>query len=114
IRLGSFFPVLAWDPRRGWVTDPPARILAESSTTPTADFDVQVDGPAGMKAFVSGTEAWENHWHAQALRDVALAVGRFDVVSGTAHVPRPVTVRVAVARGAVVQAGSVLTAATRA
>src|SRR5256885_2286116 len=43
IRLGSFFPVLAWDPRRGWVTDPPARILAESSTTPTADFDVHVD-----------------------------------------------------------------------
>src|SRR2546423_4740214 len=30
VRLGTFFPLLASDPRRGWLTDPPARILAES------------------------------------------------------------------------------------
>src|SRR5207249_3747935 len=39
LRLGTFLPLLAWDPRRGWLTDPPARILAESAATPAADFD---------------------------------------------------------------------------
>jgi hypothetical protein len=114
IRLGTFFPLLAWDPRRGWATDPPARILAESATSPAADFDVRVHVPDGMKAFASGTETEPGRWRGQAVRDLALAVGRFDVVSGTAHLPRPVTVRVAVAPDAVVQARTVLRAATRA
>ncbi|HWJ45818.1 MAG TPA: hypothetical protein VNR63_10565, partial [Gaiellaceae bacterium] len=34
VRLGTFLPLLAWDPRRGWLTDPPTRILAESAATP--------------------------------------------------------------------------------
>jgi hypothetical protein len=91
LRLGSFFPILAWNPRRGWVTDPPARILGESSTSPTADFDVHVRTPPGLTAVVS---------HGRAVRDIAVAVGRFRVVSGVAHAPKPVRVRVAVARGA--------------
>ena len=114
IRLGSFFPILAWDPRRGWVTDRPAQILAESSTTPTADFDVQIEIPSGMRAFMSGTETGTNHWHAQAVRDVALAAGRYDVVTGSARAPRPVTVRVAVAKDAMAQPHTILTAAIRA
>jgi hypothetical protein len=36
-------------------------------------------------------------WHATAVRDVAVAAGRFDVLAATAFAPRPVTVRVAVA-----------------
>jgi aminopeptidase N len=114
IRLGSFFPVLAWDPRRGWVTDPPARILAESSTTPTADFDVHVTAPRGLQAIVSGTEVAPGRWHARAVRDVGLAAAQFDVATGTAHAPRPVTVRVAVARSATVQGRTALRMAIRA
>jgi hypothetical protein len=91
LRLGSFFPILAWDPRRGWVTDRPARILGESSTSPTADFHVRVQTPPGLTAVVS---------HGRAVRDIAVAVGRFRVATGVAHTPTPVRVRVAIARGA--------------
>ena len=96
LRLGSFFSILAWDPDRGWATDPPARILGESSTSPTADFEVRVRAPAGSRVLVSGTAAGNGVWRASAVRDVGLAVGRFHLAAGTAHTPRPVTVRVAV------------------
>jgi Peptidase family M1 domain len=91
LRLGSFFPLLTWDDRRGWVTDPPALILGESSTSPTADFDVRVHVPPGFTALVSA---------GRAVRDVAVAVARFRVTEGVAHAPQPVTVRVAIAPGA--------------
>jgi Peptidase family M1 domain len=100
VRLGSFFPLLAWDPRRGWVRDPPARILAESSTSPTADFDVHVTLPPRMRALVSGSPVGPHRWRAHAVRDVALAVGRFRIVTGAARAPKPVTLRIAVAGGA--------------
>jgi hypothetical protein len=96
LRLGSFFPILAWDPDRGWVRDPPARILGESSTTPTADFDVRVQAPRGARVVVSGDPAGPGLWHARAVRDVGVGVGRFRIVAATAHTARPVTVRVAV------------------
>jgi hypothetical protein len=96
LRLGSFFPILAWDPVRGWATDPPARILGESSTTPTADFDVRVRAPRGARVLVSGDAAGKGLWHARAVRDVGVAVGRFKVVAATVHKPKPVTVRVAI------------------
>jgi hypothetical protein len=105
LRLGSFFPILAWDPRRGWVTDPPARILGESSTSPTADFDVHVRVPPGYTAVAS-----EGH----AVRDVAVAVARFRLAAGTAHAPGPVQVRVAVARGAEASAPGFVRMAVRA
>ncbi len=99
LRLGTFFPILAWDLRRGWVTDPPARILSESSTAPAADFDIRVRAPSGVRALVSGVPVGAGHWHADAVRDVALAVGRFRVATTAAHAPDTVTVRVAVTRG---------------
>lgn len=99
VRLGSFFPILPWDPRRGWLTDPPARILGESSTSPTADFDVTVTAPRGYTAFASGTPTAKGRWHASAVRDVAVAVGRFVTAVVTARAPNPVTVRVAAAPG---------------
>ncbi|MFY9579107.1 MAG: M1 family aminopeptidase [Gaiellaceae bacterium] len=114
VRLGSFFPILAWDPRRGWVTDPPAKILAESSTTPASDFDVRVDAPSGMEALVSGTRVAPDHWHAHGVRDVAVAVGRFSVFTAIARAPRPVTVVVGVARSAQVGGPNVLRMAVRA
>ena len=90
VRLGSFFPLLAWDPRRGWATDPPARILGESSTSPTADFGVRVRVPRGFTALVS-----DGH----AVRDVAVAVARFRITEAVAHAPHPVSVRVGIAPG---------------
>jgi hypothetical protein len=99
LRLGSFFPILARDPRRGWVTDPPARILAESSTAPAADFDISVRTPRGLRAVVTGEPTGAGRWHAEAVRDIALAVGRFRIASTTAHAPDPVTIRVAALRG---------------
>jgi hypothetical protein len=98
LRLGSFFPILAWDPDRGWVTDPPARILGESSTTPTADFDVRLHAPSGARVLASGARGADGIWRARAVRDFGLAVGRFLVATGTAHVPRAVTVHVGVYR----------------
>jgi hypothetical protein len=112
IRLGSFFPILPWDPRRGWLDDPPTRIIAETSTSPVADFDVRVTAPKGARVVASGTPVGPGHWHATAVRDVAVAAGRFRVVTGTAHAPGPVTVRVAVAGGAQVPR-DVLALATR-
>jgi hypothetical protein len=103
--LGSFFPILAWDPRRGWVRDPPAKILGESSTSPVADFDVRVRAPRGLAAVVS-----DGH----AVRDVAVAVGRFTIASAVVHAPGPVHARVAVARGAHAEPKAILAAATSA
>ena len=105
LRLGSFLPLLAWDTRRGWVTDPPAPIRGESSTLPTADFDVRVRVPRGFSALVS-----EGH----AVRDVAVSVARFRVLEDVAHAPRQVRVRVAVAPGARGDGRTLLRIATRA
>jgi hypothetical protein len=96
IRLGSFFPLLAWDGRRGWVTDPPTRVLAETSTSPTADFDMRVTVPSRMQALVTGTRVAHDHWHADAVRDVAVAVGRFRTATTVVLVRHPVTVDVGV------------------
>jgi hypothetical protein len=108
LRLGSFFPILAWDPARGWVTDPPARILGESSTSPTADFVVRVRAPAGSRVLVSGAPAGNGVWRATAVRDVGLAVGRFSLAAGTARTPRPVAVRVAVPPSAAITPATAL------
>jgi len=99
LRLGTFFPLLAWDPRRGWVTDPPSRILAETATSPAADYDVTVAVPRGTRAIVTGDANAPGRWHAEAVRDLALAVGRFRMASTTAHVPNQVAVRVATISG---------------
>jgi hypothetical protein len=94
LRLGSFFPLLAWDPRRGWATDPPPRIPGEASTSPAADFDVRVRTPQGLTVGASGAEVAPGHWRAEAVRDFALAAGRFRVATGIAQGPRRVRVRV--------------------
>jgi hypothetical protein len=92
MRLGSFFPILAWDGRRGWATDPPTRVLAETSTSPTADFDLRITVPSGMHALVSGTPVGAGRWHAHAVRDVAVFVGRLSPVTTIVDLGHPVTV----------------------
>jgi Peptidase family M1 domain len=101
VRLGSFYPLLAWEPGRGWVLDTPPRMPAESSTSPTADFDVRVSAPKGLRVLATGTRVSRGRWQAHAVRDFALAAGRFTVASRTIRVPNPVRVTVALqARGA--------------
>jgi Peptidase family M1 domain len=93
VRLSSFFPLLAWSGTE-WELDPPAPQL-ETWTSPVADFDVAVTTPSGMRAFASGVSVGGGRWRATAVRDFALAAGRFTVTRRTVHVPAPVVVTVA-------------------
>jgi hypothetical protein len=99
VRLGSFFPVLAWEPGVGWDTDPPTPLLAETSSTPTADFDVRIAAPPGDELLTTGVPAGDGKYSATAVRDFAIAAGRFDTFTLTARAPGPVRVTAAVERG---------------
>jgi hypothetical protein len=100
VRLGSFFPILPWEPGVGWDTEPPTTQFAEASTAPTADFDVTVaTNPPDMNVLASGAQDRPGHWTATAMRDFALSVAHFNVVTAVAHAPGPVTVTVGVAAG---------------
>jgi Peptidase family M1 domain len=99
VRLGSFFPVLAWEPGVGWDRDPPTRLLAEASATPTADFDVHITAPPGDDILTTGLPAGPERYTATAVRDFAIAAGRLDTVTVTAHAPGPVRITAAVDRG---------------
>lgn len=97
LRLGTFLPLLAWDDRRGWLTDPPVQILGETAATPAADFDLHVHAPPGYRVLATGAPLGGGRFHARAVRDIGLAVGRFRVQTATEN---GVTVRVASVAGA--------------
>ncbi|HWC12779.1 MAG TPA: M1 family aminopeptidase, partial [Acidimicrobiales bacterium] len=99
VRLGSFFPILSWEPGVGWSTDPSTGGFAEDSTSPTADFDLTVTVPPGVTALASGVADRPGHWTATAVRDVGVSVGRFALATGTARAPHPVAVTVGVQQG---------------
>jgi len=100
IRLGSFFPLLAWD-GSDWARDAPTTLAAaEAWTSPTADFDVRVTQPPGLRVLASGRRVGPGRWQARAVRDFTLAAGRFDLITGTARVPGPVRVTVGVEKTA--------------
>jgi hypothetical protein len=107
IRLGSFFPLLAWEPGVGWDTDPATTSLAETSSSPTADFAVRLHLPAGTTAIATGDPAGSGLWRARAVRDFAVAVGRFGEATVTTHAPRPVRVVAGVAAGMAVRPDAV-------
>lgn len=96
VRLGSFFPILAWEPGTGWGRQPATTNFAEAGVSPTADFDLRVTAPPGLQVIASGVPDGAGRWTANAVRDVALSVGRFRVVEGTAG---PVRVVVGVEGG---------------
>jgi hypothetical protein len=95
VRLGSFFPLLPWDARRGWVVDPPTSLTAEASTSPTADFDVTVHAPPSMQVLATGRRVSGDRWLARGVRDFAIAGGAFDTVTRIIAAPRPVRLTVA-------------------
>jgi len=99
IRLGSFFPILAWEPSVGWATEPATGNFAEASTATTADFDVTLEVPSGFEALASGVQDRPGHWTATAMRDVGVSIGRFTKATATAHAPEPVVVTVGVHAG---------------
>src|SRR4029079_16846101 len=76
IRLVSFFPLLAWD-GSDWARDAPTTLAAaEAWTSPTADFDVRVTQPPGLRVLASGRRVGPGRWQARAVRDFTLAAGR--------------------------------------
>jgi len=99
VRLGSFYPILAWQPGVGWATDPPTTILGEASTSPTADYDVAIRAPKGLVVVATGQPTGEGRWRAEAVRDFALAVGPFHMASHLVYLPDGVRVTVAVQDG---------------
>ncbi len=96
MRLGSFFPILSWEPGFGWATDPATGGFSEDSTAPTADFDVTISTPPGLTVLASGVPDRPGHWTATAMRDVAISVGKFTTAEATATAPEPVRITVGV------------------
>ena len=99
VRLGSFFPILSWEPGVGWSTNPPTSAFAEASSSPVADFSVNVKIPPGLTALASGVYDRPGHWQGTYQRDWAMSVGRFSLAGVTVAAPHPVQVTVGVHAG---------------
>jgi hypothetical protein len=84
VRLGSFFPILSWEPGAGWQTEAAVSGFAEASTTPTADFTASIGVPAGFDVLATGVPDGSGRWHADAVRDFAVSVGHFRTASAAA------------------------------
>ena len=81
VRLGSFLPVLAWEPSRGWTTEPPTSGFAEASTMVPADYEVAVTGlPDGVSVLATGVREGDT-WLASGVPDWAMSAGRFTLAS---------------------------------
>lgn len=77
VRLGSFLPVLAWEPGVGWAKEPPTSGFAEASLSVPADYEVAVSGlPEGVTSMATGVER-DGTWFASGVPDFGLSVGRF-------------------------------------
>ena len=98
VRLGSFFPVLAWEPGVGWPPEVGSDGGGASWTPSVADFSYAVNVEGGADVLASGTLD-AGRWVATAHRDLAISVGRFTIVEGVAGAPHPVQVRVGVHEG---------------
>lgn len=77
LRMGSFLPLLAWEPGVGWALDPPTTVHGEAATSPVADYDVTLTVPEGYDVLGTGVRVAPDHWQASAVRDVAYSIGHF-------------------------------------
>jgi hypothetical protein len=84
VRLGSFFPILAWEPGVGWATEPPTSGFAEASMAPTADFTASIGVPPGFDVLATGVPDGNGRWQADAVEDFAVSVGHFTLATGQA------------------------------
>jgi hypothetical protein len=96
VRLGSFFPLLSWEPGVGWSSEPPTTGFAEATTSPAADVEATITAPPGMTVLATGEEVAPGRWRAAAVRDLGVSVGRFTLAEGTAAAPAAVRVVVGV------------------
>jgi len=79
VRLGSFFPILSWEPGVGWATEPPTAGFAEASLSTNADFTATVTAPPNLNVIATGTTTRpDNTYTAANVPDFALSIGRFD------------------------------------
>jgi hypothetical protein len=99
VRLGSFLPVLAWEPGVGWATEPPTSGFAEAAMTPHADFSVAITVPAGIDVLATGVRDAQGRWMATAVPDFAVTTGHFALASATVNAPDPVAITVGVHQG---------------
>jgi len=83
VRLGSFVPLLPWEPGRGWATDPSTTVHGEATTSPVADWSLTV-AAGDLDVVATGTPAGPGRWTATAVRDLAVSAGRFRRVEGSA------------------------------
>lgn len=113
IRLGSFYPVLAWEPGIGWAEEPASSGFAEATTTAAADFTATITVPSGFDVLATGVNEGGGRWTATGVPDFALSVGRFTLASGTANAPQPVRVTVGVHAGIDESPGAYLAKVTR-
>jgi hypothetical protein len=94
VRLGTFFPILGWEPGFGWALDPPTSAYAEAATATAADFTMSVTAPEGYTVLASGAPDGRGTWVGTGMREVALSAGRFRIATATARTPDAVPVTV--------------------
>ena len=88
LRLGSFVPMLAWEPGVGWAREPATAAFAEAATSPAADWTVRLDVTPGYDVLASGRRQPDGTWRATAHRDFAVSVGHFALAAGGGVAPR--------------------------
>ncbi|HEY3183041.1 MAG TPA: hypothetical protein VGJ77_09415 [Gaiellaceae bacterium] len=91
-RLGSWFPLLALDAGGRWATDPPSTLAAETWVSPTAEFDVRLRTPPRWTVVATGTSLGNGRWHADSVRDFAVAAGKLQRVTTVGLAPKRVLV----------------------
>ena len=98
--FGSGFPLLAYEPGKGWATDPPTHAFAEAATSPAMSVTTTVTVPqAGDQVVGPGKRTpigpTTTRFTADSIRDVAIAVGRFTTASGVSAAGVPIDAYVA-------------------
>jgi hypothetical protein len=96
VRMGSFIPLLAWEPGYGWAIDPPVRIQGETASSPAADFETTITAPEGYGILATGGPTGPGRWVAEAVPDVGVSIGHFAVAEATADGGRAEPVRITV------------------
>ncbi|MCP3910557.1 MAG: M1 family metallopeptidase [Actinomycetia bacterium] len=98
LRLGSFVPLLAWEPGVGWMTEPATAGFAEAAGSTVADWTLTMRVPEGYDVLATGERDGDT-WRLPAGRDVAASVGRFEMVEAIVAAPDPVLVTIGVHAG---------------